>query len=187
MITPTPYSFAGDGQSVDVIGQRDCNGILSEKCGWGDFGGGNVGGDLGGNTPGDFGGGGGGGGDFDLAQAQRFYTDTRCGLAQLPQTFSAYEYWNTLSTDDADKRKLAASAAQNLIFTSGIFRALVNQIWDHLRRGGRPIVTITFADGGSEQYYVGSVYGTLKVIDAVPGTWRQGTGKVEPSNCPRYG
>lgn len=33
LITPAQFSAAGDGQSVEIIGQRDCSGILSEKCG----------------------------------------------------------------------------------------------------------------------------------------------------------
>lgn len=186
----TPHQFSSAQQIVDISGKKpSCAGVLSEKCGWGDFGSDTIGGgDLGvGNISdgGDFGGGG-GGDDYLAQQRRRFNTDIRCTLA-ASEMLTDQEYSKTLSTDDDTKRLLAASAAQNLIFLQSTSAALIAEIWDALRRRERPIVTITFADGGTEQYYVGSVYSSLKVTGAVPGSFRKGTGKEEPStNCPRF-
>ena len=188
----TPHQFSLAQQVVDLTGKKpSCAGELSARCGWGDFGSDTIGGgDLGLGNIGDGsdpGAGGGGGYDYLAQERRRFNTDIRCALA-LSERLTDKDYSKTLSTDDDTKRLLAASAAQNLIFMqSTIGAALMAEIWDMLRRRERPIITITFADGGTEQYYVGSVYSSLKVIGAVPGSHRPGTGKEVPStNCPRF-
>ncbi|NDI85614.1 hypothetical protein [Undibacterium crateris] len=189
LITPAQFSTAGDGQSVDVIGQRDCSGILSEKCGWGDFGNGN-GGDGGtgnidpGREPGDS------GPSYDeLAQLRTQVSDIRCVLKALPLGVGGTEYSNVLSGDDEVTRQLAASSVQNIINLENSFRTLAAEILSYITNTQQNYrLTVTYADGGTEQWYVGSRFSTLKVISPVPGTWRQGTGKSEPSpNCPSFG
>jgi hypothetical protein len=191
LITPAQFSAAGDGQSVEIIGQRDCSGILSEKCGWGDFGNGN-GGDGGtgnidpGREPGEFGG---GGSDENvevaaLVKATKKQKDVRCAPGVSGQT------QGTTSYADDIVRKLAAADIQNKINASDWIRAVILRdiVGFFKKSNGKDAVTITYADGGTEDWYVTSYYSSIAVSEPVSGSLVFGSGKIESSaSCPKFG
>jgi len=188
IITPYQFSFADDSerQSVEISGKNvGCDGILSERCGWGDFGTGNVGG--GDSGSGSMGGGGGGAVDPAVAylvNASKKQRDVRCATGVMPSTTLA------TSRSEEETRYLAAADIQNKINRQDWFKSIFQNdiIGFFIRRADKLAVRIIYADGGSEEWYVTTYFNSVSVTTAVPGTLVYGSGKIEPSpNCPKYG
>lgn len=171
---PTPIinkPKANAYDEVEIIGNRDCDGIYSAKCGWGGFGNGDGG--ISGQPPTNGGGGenGGADGSGQVAQAVTKGLDVRC------DQFSGDGISETTSFSDYDGRALAAQK---------IFRQVNANNGAGTRVSNGTLFTVTYADGGIETWLWTGFMRPSTVPELVvqsTGNLKKGTGKIEPKTC----
>lgn len=109
--------------------------------------------------------------DVTLAKLENSF-DVRC-LA----SGSSGDLQNVKSTDDAAARRQAAQLAYDRMgqrVQEGPFGSAWRSLFGNLRR-----ITVTYADGGTEQYDVQGVLGSV-TLNPVEGSLKEGSGTVEP-------
>jgi hypothetical protein len=161
-------------QEIEIWGTPDCDGIASDRCGWGGFG--NGGGGISGEPPTNGGGGetgGGGGGSEQVAQAVTKGLDVRCDQFSGSGDGTS----ETTSASDYDGRALSAQK---------IFRQVNVNNGAGTRVSNGTLFTVTYADGGTETWIWTGFLRPSTVPELVvqsTGNLKKGTGKIEPKTC----
>lgn len=162
---PTPIinkPKANAYDEVEIIGNRDCDGIYSAKCGWGGFGNGDGG--ISGQPPTNGGGGetgGGGGGPIILAGSKG---DARCSAQSGLKS--------TTSRSDYDTRALTAIS---------IYRNLT--LFEKKTAADAGYLAVTYADGGTEKWFITEPAFSDGGIVQAPNTLVKGDGVAKPKTC----
>ncbi|MFZ6863078.1 hypothetical protein ACO0K7_10610 [Undibacterium sp. Ji67W] len=145
-------TFAGD-QIVDIEGHSDCNGVMSDRCGWD----GSLGGDR---MPGS-GGDNGGGGSIGNGDVAALKNDVRC----TPMASSDARAITSMVGPEV--RYIAAQAVWANIRAFSVLKS------EALKAG---FITVTYADGGTEKWFVTNPTMSEGGLVEVPQSLKKGDG-----------